>query len=195
MKTYEAMFLLDPTLASDWPAAEAEINRLLDRADAKMLGVTSWGERKLAYPMGQWKRGLYALSYFEASPEKIGGLERDVQLSEKTIRILVLRRDQMTREEVDKALAAEPPSKTQARSDEWGGRPGGRGPGFDRPGRFDRPDRSDRPERGGADRTVRAKPEGQTAVAEDKPKASASPAEPDTKKPDAGGEKTDGASG
>jgi ribosomal protein S6 len=126
------MFLMEPTLATDWPAAEAEVNRLLQRADAKVLGVKDWGERKLAYPIGQWKRGLYVLSYFEAGPESASALERDVHLSEKTIRVLVTRRDKMTPEAVEQALLAEPPSKTPARGDEWGGRWDARPPRRDR---------------------------------------------------------------
>lgn len=125
VRTYEAMFVMDPSLASDWPTAESEINRLLERIEAPLIGVKSWGERKLAYPMGRWKRGLYALSFFKASPESIVALERDVQLSEKAVRVLVIRRDDMDSEAVEKALAAEPPSKVPARSDEWGGRWGG----------------------------------------------------------------------
>ncbi len=123
MKTYEAMFLMDPSLAPNFSAAEAEINRILQRADAKVLGLKNWGERKLAYPIRQLRRGLYVLTYFEAAPEKIVSLERDAQLSEQAVRVLVLGRDRMTREEIDKALAAEPPPKVPVRGEEWGGRP------------------------------------------------------------------------
>lgn len=124
MKTYEAMFLMDPGVTPNLGAAEAEINRLLQRADAKVLGLKSWGERKLAYPIRQHKRGLYVLTYFEAAPEKIAGLERDVQLSEQAVRVLVLRRDTMTPEAIERALQAEPPPKVPTRgSEEWTGRP------------------------------------------------------------------------
>lgn len=129
MKTYEAMFLMDPSLTPNFSAAEAEINRILQRADAKVLGLKNWGERKLAYPIRQLRRGLYVLSYFEAPPEKIVGLERDVQLSEQAVRVLVLGRDRMTREAIDKALAAEPPPKVPVRGEEWGGRSRMEGPG------------------------------------------------------------------
>jgi ribosomal protein S6 len=119
------MFLMDPALATDWSAAEAEINRILQRAEAKLLGVKNWGERRLAYPLGQLKRGLYVLSFFQTSPEKIAGLERDVQLSERAVRVLVLRRDEMTPEMIEKALQAEPPPKVPTRGEEWLGRPRG----------------------------------------------------------------------
>jgi small subunit ribosomal protein S6 len=129
--TDEAMFVMDPASAPNWPTAESEINRILQRAGAKVLGLKNWGERKLAYPIGQHKRGLYVLTYFESTPDKIAGIERDVQLSEQTVRVLVLRRDEMTPELIEKALAAEPPPKVPVR-EEWGARgrePYGGGPG------------------------------------------------------------------
>lgn len=132
MKSYEGMFLLDPALASDWPAAEAEVKRVLDRAEAKLLGIKKWDERKLAYPIRRNKRGLYVLTFFEVDAEKIGPLERDCQLSEKILRVLVLRRDRLTPELVEKAMNAAPPPKTPTRGDEWSGPPGaghGGGPG------------------------------------------------------------------
>lgn len=127
MKTYEAMFVMDPSLASDWPSAEAEINRFLQRADAKVLGLKNWEDRRLAYPIRRQKRGLYALSYFQSSPDKIAGLERDAQLSEKVLRVLILAKDKMTPEQIEKSLAAAPP-KIPTRSEEgWRGGPGGGG--------------------------------------------------------------------
>lgn len=131
MRLYEGMFLVDPALTSDWPAAEAEINRVLDRAEAKVIGVKNWDERKLAYPINRHKRGLYVLSYFEAEPEKIPGIERDVRLSEKLLRTLLIRREKMGMEEVEKSLAAEPPrppSRYEDRAGRWEDRGPRRGP-------------------------------------------------------------------
>lgn len=126
MKLYEGMFLLDPALASDWPAAEAELNRIMDRAGAKVVGVKNWNDRRLAYPIGRHKRGLYVLSYFQADPTKIPDMERDVQLSEKLLRALVLRKEKMTDEDIQKSLAADPPKST-SRYEERPGRDEGRG--------------------------------------------------------------------
>jgi len=129
------MFLMDPALSSDWPKAEAEINRLLQRAEAEVLGIKNWDERKLAYPINRHKRGLYVLSYFRASPEKLVALERDVRLSEPVLRALFIRREKMNEEQVAKSLAADPP-KPPSRYDDRGGRWGDRGGRFgDRGGR------------------------------------------------------------
>jgi len=125
------MFLMDAAMATDWPVAEAEVRRILDRASAKVLGLKNWDDRKLAYPIGPHKRGLYVLAFFEAPVDKITGIERDVQLSEKLLRVLVVRRDGQTPEAVEKAMAAGPPPKTLSRGDEWSGlgRPRFGGPG------------------------------------------------------------------
>jgi ribosomal protein S6 len=123
VKTYEAMFLFDSSKGSEWTAIEAEVNRILTRAEAKILGVKNWDDRKLAYPIRQQKRGLYVLSYFQCGADKITGIERDVHLSEVILRVLVLNRDTMTEEQITAALAAAPPPKSPSRGDEWSPRP------------------------------------------------------------------------
>ncbi|MCB9852019.1 MAG: 30S ribosomal protein S6 [Phycisphaerales bacterium] len=158
MNLYEGMFILDPALASDWESAEAEIKRVFDRAGAEIVGHRNWDERKLAYQIGKFRRGLYILTYFRANPEKIASMERDVQLSEKVLRVLFLRREKMTDEDVQKSLAAEPP-KAQKREDREGreGRERGDRDGRDR----DRGDRGDRGDyRGDRDSRDRREPVG-----------------------------------
>ncbi len=130
---YEGMFLMDPALATDWPSAESEINRVLGRAEAQVIGVKNWDERKLAYPIGKHKRGLYALTFFRAEPDRITGLERDVQLGEQFLRALFLRRESMTDEDIQNALAAEAPKAVRYDDRPDRGDRGGRG----REGEFD----------------------------------------------------------
>ncbi len=129
MKTYEALFLLDPALSSDFSTAEAEVKRILERAEAEMLGLSKWDERKVAYPIRNHKRGLYILCYFKAGSTKIADLERDVRLSESVVRALILAKEGMTAEQIEKSLASTPATEKPApRPDE-----GGRGRDRDRP--------------------------------------------------------------
>ena len=100
MNTYEAMFVMDSGMASDWKLAEGEIKRLTDRAEAQLLCCRRWDERRLAYEIGGRKRGCYVLTYFRADPSRIVGLERDAQLSENVLRTLVLRADHVSEEEI-----------------------------------------------------------------------------------------------
>ena len=49
MKTYEAMLLVDPTVAAkEWNRIGEEVDRIVKRHGGAVLQVTRFGERKLA---------------------------------------------------------------------------------------------------------------------------------------------------
>ena len=106
MKNYEGMFLFDPAMLADWEAVQKEVARMLDRAGAQIVACSRWDERRLAYEIKGRKRGVYALVYFKAEPEKVVGIERDVNLSESALRCLILRVDNMTDEEMKEAASS-----------------------------------------------------------------------------------------
>ena len=130
MNQYEGMFLFDPTFGSSDEQCEAEINRLMERASAELVLCRKWEERRLAYRVNGRKRGVYVLTYFKAAADKIGGIERDVKLSETVLRVLILRADGMTLEHMEAAFV---------RRDEESDRDDG---GYSHGGRDRRPDRS-----------------------------------------------------
>jgi len=105
LNQYEAMFLFDPTFGSTFENCEAEIQRLLERAEAQIVFLRRWDERRLAYRIKGQKRGVYVLVYFKANGDKIAPLERDAQLSESILRLLVLRADGITPELMEKAAS------------------------------------------------------------------------------------------
>jgi small subunit ribosomal protein S6 len=104
LNQYEAMFLFDPTYATDFQNAKAEVERILERAGAEIVFLTKWDERKLAYEIKGRKRGCYVLLYFKCPPEGIGKIERDARLSEPVLRILITRADGVTQEHIDRLL-------------------------------------------------------------------------------------------
>jgi len=106
LNQYEAMFLFDPTFGSSFESCETEIRRILGRAEAEIVFCRRWDERRLAYKLKGRKRGVYVLVYFKVDPTKIAGLERDAQLSEQVLRVLVLRADDITLDMMEKAVAA-----------------------------------------------------------------------------------------
>ena len=92
IRTYEAMFLFDAGWASaNLEAAYAVVKRILERANAEILYCKKWDERKLAYEVAGHKRGLYILTYFNARTDTIARIERDAQLSEEILRVLIIR--------------------------------------------------------------------------------------------------------
>jgi len=101
------MFLFDPTYGAAIEACETEISRVMDRAEAEIVFCKKWDERRLAYRIRGRKRGVYILVYFKADPSKIPGIERDVQLSEHLLRVLVLRADDVTPDLMEAALTAQ----------------------------------------------------------------------------------------
>ena len=115
MNQYEAMFLFDPTFGSSFEKCETEIRRLMQRAEGELLFCRRWEERRLAYRIRGRKRGVYVLTYFKAKPDKITPLERDAELSENILRLLVLRADDVTPEYMEQMVptrTAEAPRPT-----------------------------------------------------------------------------------
>ena len=106
-KLYEAMFLIDPALAAqDWDGVNQTIRTILERAEAEIVSMRKWDERKLAYNIRGRTRGTYILCYFRAGGDKIWEIERDVRLSERIMRVLVLNAEHMTQEDVEKDTPA-----------------------------------------------------------------------------------------
>lgn len=107
-RLYEGMFLVDSGLAaSDWGGVIESVEKVLARADAEMVSLQKWDERSLAYAVVGKSRGTYILTYFHADPGRISGIERDVQLSENFMRVLILRTDKMGHGDIDKKTPAQ----------------------------------------------------------------------------------------
>jgi len=114
-KLYEGMFLVDSAkAASDWDGVNAAIKKILDRAGAEVVSMRKWDDRRLAYDIRSTSRGTYMLCYFKAEGQKIQGIEKDVQLSENIIRVLILSTEQMTQEDIDKDTPATKTEKEKA---------------------------------------------------------------------------------
>jgi small subunit ribosomal protein S6 len=126
LNQYEAMFLFDPTFASDFGAVKAEIERLLARAEAEIVFLEKWEERKLAYEIKGRKRGLYVLTYFKCDGAKIAPLERDARLSEPILRILVKNANGVTREQIERFMPQARRADESTREGSGDGKPAGK---------------------------------------------------------------------
>ncbi|AQT67328.1 30S ribosomal protein S6 [Anaerohalosphaera lusitana] len=114
-RLYEGMFLVDSALAAaDWNAAIGAVERVLSRAEADVVSLKKWDERKLTYAIKGKVRGTYILTYFKCDPEKLSPMERDVQLSEEIIRALFLKTDKMSDEDINQLTPLEQAEKEEA---------------------------------------------------------------------------------
>lgn len=115
MKLYEGLFLVDSAdAAADWAGTVGTIEKVLSRADAEVVSLKKWDERKLAYDVNGRGRGTYLLAYFKCGPDKITSIERDVQLSEQIIRVMVLTTDRMGEDDIAKDTPAVKMEKSAA---------------------------------------------------------------------------------
>ncbi len=107
-KLYEAMFLVDSAqAAADWDGTMGAIETVFKRADAEVVSMKKWDERKLCYDINHKSRGTYILSYFKVTSDKIAGIEKDVLLSEKIVRVLVLTTEDRPEEMIEKDINGE----------------------------------------------------------------------------------------
>ncbi|MBL7193231.1 MAG: 30S ribosomal protein S6 [Pirellulales bacterium] len=94
MMFYEGMFILDPTKYSRDPEqVTTAIGEMITNAGGELLASRVWDERKLAYPIRGFKKGVYWLTYFRMEGPGIAQLERQCQLSDEILRQLVLKLD------------------------------------------------------------------------------------------------------
>jgi small subunit ribosomal protein S6 len=89
---YECMFLLDTTkVAGDVPAAVKQLHGILERNHMEILASRPWDERRLSYPIGNHKKGLYYLTYFRSDGKSLTTFDHDCKLSELILRQMVLK--------------------------------------------------------------------------------------------------------
>lgn len=113
-KLYEGMFLVDSAeAAADWDAIVTRIKSILEKTGAEIVSLRKWDERKLAYEINGKARGTYILCYFSSDGERIQEIEREAQLSEQIIRVLILCADHMSQEDIAKDTPATRAKKSQ----------------------------------------------------------------------------------
>ena len=114
-KLYEGMFLINPQVAAgDLSAAIDHVQEILNRANAEAIVLHQWDERRLAFPIKGQKRGLYIYTLFNVQGSQLAGIERDCNLSEMVMRVLMLRADHMGETEIELAREEAKIKGTQA---------------------------------------------------------------------------------
>ena|SRR5450432_3025303 len=100
-KTYEAMFLLPAGAVTEQEKSIQLVRGIIERHDGKISVIKKWDERKLTYEINSQKRGLYIIAFFTAPGPAVTAIERDVNLSEEVIRVLVTHADHLNESEMN----------------------------------------------------------------------------------------------
>ena len=92
MRDYELMVVLDPNL--DDTAIEAlntRIQSLVTQRGGSIQTTDMWGRRRLAYPIGRFRDGVYIVTRLQLPPNAATEIERALKLTESVIRHLLVR--------------------------------------------------------------------------------------------------------
>ncbi len=103
ISAYEGLFLFPQSQTSDLQAAADLLRAILEKAGAELIALQKWDERRLAYEVAGNKRGVYFLVYYYAPHDAYRMIERSCNLSERILRYLIVRVDQLTREQMEAA--------------------------------------------------------------------------------------------
>lgn len=104
IRLYEALILLNQrAVAEDFSGCVDHVRELFSRADAELVVLRRWDERKLAYEIKGQKRGTFLLAYFRAAARQIVNIERDCNLSEQVLRVLIIQAEHVGATELELA--------------------------------------------------------------------------------------------
>lgn len=86
MKLYEGMFILnDARCTDDYDGTVNAVHEILTKQGAEIADSRKWDERKLAYPIRHQRRGVYVLIHFNAPPDAISQIERQLRLASDVV--------------------------------------------------------------------------------------------------------------
>ncbi|GAB4414888.1 MAG: 30S ribosomal protein S6 [Anaerolineae bacterium] len=93
-RAYELGFIIPSNVT------EAETDSVIDTVKGwieslggEVTNTDKWGRRRLAYPIDDYREGYYVFLRMDMPPAKVSELERNLLLSDKVIRHLVVRLD------------------------------------------------------------------------------------------------------
>jgi ribosomal protein S6 len=114
-RLYEGLFLVDSAQAAgEWDNVVGIITGMLKKYGAEVVRLDKWDDRKLAYEVQGKSRGTYILVYFNSPTDVISAIEREVNLSEDIIRVLILRTDKMSEEDLERPTPFQAAEQRQA---------------------------------------------------------------------------------
>jgi small subunit ribosomal protein S6 len=92
MRRYELMLVVRPDIPDDKVQTTLDrVTRSITGSNGQIVKVSPWGRRRLAYPIGPHREGSYYIVIFDAPAEAVAELERNLHITEESLRHLVTR--------------------------------------------------------------------------------------------------------
>ncbi|MEJ7846954.1 MAG: 30S ribosomal protein S6 [Pyrinomonadaceae bacterium] len=95
LRTYEVMYIIDPTADADKITALNEtIGQLIEKEGATIVRMDDIGRRTLAYEINKKKEGYYVLFEIDGTGQEILELERRMRVNDLVMRYITVRIDE-----------------------------------------------------------------------------------------------------
>ena len=95
MRPYELMYLIQPTADEERLTAVTDrLQQSISSLGGKVEKATPPVRRRLAYEIGKYRDGQYAVLEYTLPPEQAREFERTIKLTEDILRHIVIRRDE-----------------------------------------------------------------------------------------------------
>jgi small subunit ribosomal protein S6 len=97
-RTYEVIFIVDPTAADDEVMRLSEgVQKIITGQGGSILKTEMMGKRQLAYEINHRKDGTYVLLEVEGSGGEIAEVERRMRVNDQILRYMTIRVDEARR--------------------------------------------------------------------------------------------------
>jgi small subunit ribosomal protein S6 len=105
-KEYETIYILRSDVDADTAdKVQGRVAEVVGRDNGKLVKVESWGRRKLAYPVGKQKKGVYVYVKYVGRGGLVQELERNLKLQDTVLKFQTVQ----TSHEVDvQAVTVDP---------------------------------------------------------------------------------------
>lgn len=94
-REYELGFIIPISVTeTEVPEVVDMVRGWVENLQGTVTNVDNWGRRRLAYPIEDYREGYYVFFKMSYPPQAVGELERQLRLSDRIIRHLVVRLDE-----------------------------------------------------------------------------------------------------
>ncbi|MBX3227244.1 MAG: 30S ribosomal protein S6 [Labilithrix sp.] len=109
-KEYETIYILRSDVDADTAdKVQGRVAEVVARDNGKLVKVESWGRRKLAYPVGKQKKGVYIYVKYVGKGGLVQELERNLKLQDSVLKFQTV----LTNKDVDVASVAVDPEEVK----------------------------------------------------------------------------------
>jgi small subunit ribosomal protein S6 len=95
LRNYEFAYIISPEIEEEnLERVTEKVGELIARDGGRVLRLDSWGRRRLAYPIQNFREGHYMVAQVDLEPGAISELKRSLGLTEEVIRHLLVRTEE-----------------------------------------------------------------------------------------------------